>query len=88
VASLRADCVRTGVREVTVAKGIARLSPLDLKVSQAMRLKRLHPKAIYKEDLDQVLVPVRPGSEVATTLVTFLQEMVPVEEPSVASTAP
>ncbi|MDQ1401873.1 MAG: hypothetical protein QOG03_189 [Actinomycetota bacterium] len=88
VARLRAECVRTGVREVTVAKGIARVSPLPLKVSQTMRLKRLHPKAIYKEDVDQVLIPVRPGSEVAVTLVTFLQEMVPIEEASVASPAP
>jgi transcription-repair coupling factor (superfamily II helicase) len=88
VARLRAECVRTGVREVTVAKGIARLSPLPLRVSQTMRMKRLHPKAIYKEDLDQVLLPVRPGSDIAGSLVTFLEEMVPADEPSIASPAP
>ena len=48
---------RTGVREVTVAKNIARLSPLELKTSQRIRLQRLYPKAIFKEDTGQLVLP-------------------------------
>ena len=58
---LRAECVRTGVTEVTAAPSrvgvgglgrpgevVARLSPVKLPVSSEVRLKRLHPRAILK----------------------------------------
>ena len=38
VARLRAECSRIGVREVAVAKDIARISPIRLKTSQTVRL--------------------------------------------------
>ncbi|CAN5529393.1 hypothetical protein BH20ACT2_BH20ACT2_22800 [soil metagenome] len=97
VARLRAECARTGVREVNVARNpafggpplVARLSPLLLRTSQAMRLARLHKGAIYKEDQAQVQVPLtRPGrggaggDDVATTLVSFLRSMVAPVEPA------
>src|ERR671933_595457 len=41
VARLRAECVRTGVREVNVSRSVARLQPLVLKTSQRIRLQRL-----------------------------------------------
>jgi transcription-repair coupling factor (superfamily II helicase) len=58
VARLRAECARTGVLDVTVTKGpafggsawTARLSPLDLPTSKTIRLQRLFPKAVYKDD--------------------------------------
>src|SRR5438105_4521323 len=37
VARLRAEAVRLGVREITVAKGVARVSPLNLLTSQRVR---------------------------------------------------
>jgi transcription-repair coupling factor (superfamily II helicase) len=86
VARLRAEAARTGVREITVIKGggfgaspsTARLSPLPLKTSQQIRLKRLHPKAIYKEADQLVIVPVAPKAHPAEALVDLLRELEPV----------
>jgi transcription-repair coupling factor (superfamily II helicase) len=98
VGRLRAECARTGVREVTVAKGMsspggggghtARISPLELKTSQRIRLQRLHPKAVYKEDLGQLVVPLPRGANAVEFLLEFFAAMVPSEDPSVASATP
>jgi transcription-repair coupling factor (superfamily II helicase) len=85
VGQLRAECARTGVREVTVAKDVARISPLELKTSQRIRLQRLHPKAVYKEDLAQLVVPLPRGADPAQFLLELFAAMVPAEESSVAS---
>jgi len=58
VGRLRAHCVRTGVREVSVVRDVARISPLSLLPSASVRLRRLHPKAVVKEDLAQIMVPM------------------------------
>src|SRR5439155_25768697 len=58
VARLRAECVRAGVREVTVARGVARLSPLTLPASRRIRLQRLRRDAIVTDDLAQLIVRV------------------------------
>jgi transcription-repair coupling factor (superfamily II helicase) len=95
VARLRAECARTGVREVTVSRDVARISPLKLKTSQTIRLARRFPKAIYKDDLGQIVLPLSlrsatqaaPRADAAEFLVAFLAEIVPVEAGSVASTA-
>ncbi len=89
IGELRAECARTGVREVTVVKGgTVRLSPLALKTSGRIRLQRLSPKAIYKEDLGQIVLPLPPRVDAAEYLVSFLAAMAPAEVPSVASSAP
>jgi transcription-repair coupling factor (superfamily II helicase) len=88
VGRLRAEAARTGVREITVAKDVARLSPLELKASQRIRLQRLHPKAVYKEDLGQIVLPLPRGADPAAVLTDFLGQMVEAEDASVASAAP
>jgi transcription-repair coupling factor (superfamily II helicase) len=89
VARLRAEAARTGVREVSVVKpssfggapSTARLSPVALKASQQIRLKRLHPTAVYKEP-DQLLVVKLPAkANPADALVDLLRELDPVPEP-------
>jgi transcription-repair coupling factor (superfamily II helicase) len=87
VARLRAECARTGVREMTVSRDVARISPLKLKTSQTIRLARRFPKAIYKDDVAQIVLPLPPRAKAAEFLVAFLAEIVPVEAGSVASTA-
>ncbi|HET9733299.1 MAG TPA: transcription-repair coupling factor [Acidimicrobiales bacterium] len=89
VARLRAECARTGVREVTVARGrgpslpgTARLSPLELRTSARLRLQRISPKAIFKEDSGQLVVPVAPGTDPAAALVELLATLVPAESPA------
>jgi transcription-repair coupling factor (superfamily II helicase) len=84
IGRLRAACARTGAREVAVARDVARISPITLRTSAAIRLQRLHPKAVYKEEIGQVVLPLPRGAHPADFLTQFLEEMVPVETTSVA----
>jgi transcription-repair coupling factor (superfamily II helicase) len=88
VAMLRAECARLGVREVAVVKGsgsltgggvTARLSPVTLKTSQQIRLKRLIPKAVYKEPERLLVVPVPSTGHPTRSLVDLLRALVPPE---------
>jgi transcription-repair coupling factor (superfamily II helicase) len=85
VARLRVECLRIGVREVTVAANRtgpgwqARLSPVELRASAAVRLRRLAKDALYKEEQGQLVVPLRKGVDVAQALIDLLAELVPVE---------
>jgi transcription-repair coupling factor (superfamily II helicase) len=91
IAHLRAECARLGVREVTVvtsAAGLtgggftARLSPLELRASQRVRLTRLVPKAVYKEDIGQLVIPLPRGSDPAADLAALLAELAPPAPPA------
>jgi len=92
VARLRAEASRTGVREVTVVKpssfggnpSTARLSPLPLKTSQQIRLKRLHPTAVYKEPDQLLIVKVPHKDHPADWLVDLLRDLDPIAEPQPA----
>ena len=84
VAALRGECHRLGLRDVQIVGGAARLGPLELKVSETMRLKRLSRTAIYKEDAGQLVVPIARGVEPATFLVGFLRELVPTADAATA----
>jgi len=88
VGSLRAECVRTGVREVAVARDVARIAPIDLRTSQRIRLQRLAPDAVYKEDLRQLVVPVRRAADPAQAVVSLLRELVPAQPAALATAAP
>lgn len=95
VALLRAECVRAGVREINVSRDVARIAPITLRPSAAVRVRRLYPKAVVKEDLQQVSLPVPTKSQVrfgtgkreepqgiAELLTNFLREANPVEHAS------
>jgi transcription-repair coupling factor (superfamily II helicase) len=84
VAELRAECARCGIREVAVAKGVARLSPVQLRTSQTVRLKRKWPKAVYKEDAGLLILPVPPRVDAADFLVAALGELYPAEPATAA----
>ncbi len=93
IGHLRAECARLGIREVAVVSGgagqstggfTARLSPLELKASQKVRLGRLAPKAVFKEDLGQLVMPLPRGSDPAGDLAALLEQLAP----PVASAAP
>nr|MDQ3293483.1 transcription-repair coupling factor [Actinomycetota bacterium] len=97
VARVRAECARIGATEVNVAKGpgfggpafIVRLAPVQLKVSEEVRLKRLVKGAIYKPDLGQLQLPVVRRDAMAEGIVTLLQQLVPpgADAAPVAATA-
>ncbi len=80
VGRLRAECHRLGLRDVSIQSNAARLAPLRLKVSESMRLKRLSRTALYKEEAEQLVVPLPRGSDPAAFLVGFLRELVPPPE--------
>ncbi len=79
VGDLRAECHRLGLTELTISSDQARLGPIELKLSQATRLRRLSRDAKYKEDARQLVVPIPRRVEPATFLVGFLRELVPPE---------
>jgi transcription-repair coupling factor (superfamily II helicase) len=88
VGRLRAESVRIGVKEITVARDVARLSPLELMTSQRIRLQRRYQKAVYKEDLGQLVLPLARGADPVEVLLAFIDEMVPDEAGSLPSAAP
>jgi transcription-repair coupling factor (superfamily II helicase) len=92
IGRLRAECARVGVRNVTVTKGpafggpafTARLLPLTLATSKAIRLQRLFPKAILKDTPaatdaggQELIVPLAAGSDPAEALVELLGALLP-----------
>ena len=81
VGYLRAECHRLGLRDVSIQSNAARLAPLRMKVSEGMRLKRLSRTAIYKDDLEQLVLPIARGATPAAFLVGFLRELVPPDGP-------
>jgi transcription-repair coupling factor (superfamily II helicase) len=77
VATLRAECHRVGVHDVTVTAREARLAPLVLRTSEVMRLKRLARDGIYKEDQARVVIPLRRNLDPSAQVVAFLRELIP-----------
>ncbi|MEV0679924.1 transcription-repair coupling factor [Actinosynnema sp. NPDC050436] len=57
VARFRQTCRAHGVTEVIVQGQTIRFAPLELRDSQLVRLRRLHPKAVYKQTANTVSVP-------------------------------
>lgn len=84
IGRLRADCNRLGLKDITISSNQARLAPITLKTSEAMRLRRLCRDAIIKEDLKQLVVPIKRGADPATFLVGFLRELIPPVSNTVA----
>jgi transcription-repair coupling factor (superfamily II helicase) len=97
VAMLRVECLRTGVHEVSATPArpgqvsggaggtrrrlVARLSPLRLPASARVRLRRLRPEAVFKEDAGQLIVPLGGAEEPVEALTSLLRELVPAKDP-------
>jgi transcription-repair coupling factor (superfamily II helicase) len=80
VGSLRAECHRLELRDVQIVGGSARLGPIDLKMSEELRLRRLSRDSLYKADQQQLVIPLRRGAPPAEFLVTFLRQLIPPVE--------
>jgi hypothetical protein len=52
---------------------------VTLKTSQTIRLQRKWPKAVYKADARQLILPVPPRVDAADYLVAALGELFPME---------
>ena len=57
VAEFRQVCRAHGVHEVALQGSSLRLAPVTLRDSQVVRLRRLHPKAVYKPAVHTLSVP-------------------------------
>ncbi|WP_399089922.1 transcription-repair coupling factor [Streptomyces sp. BBFR2] len=57
VAGLRMLARACGVSDITLQGSNVRFGPVELRESQELRLKRLHPRAVLKPATHQVLVP-------------------------------
>jgi len=87
VGRLRVECLRLGITEVAVVparpgagamgRATARLSPLRLPLSATVRLRRLAPRAVYKEAALQLVVPLSRPNDAAGELADLLAELVP-----------
>jgi transcription-repair coupling factor (superfamily II helicase) len=62
VARFRARARAAGVTEVTIAGRNVRFAPVDLPESRVVRLNRLYPRSIFKQQVGSLLVP-RPHVE-------------------------
>jgi transcription-repair coupling factor (superfamily II helicase) len=80
IGRLRGACALRGIRELTVARNVARISPLDLPASKQVRLQRVHPKAVHKADLHQLVIPVPPKEDSAQFLLALIEDLIPVED--------
>ncbi|MDQ3391837.1 MAG: transcription-repair coupling factor [Actinomycetota bacterium] len=87
IGSLRAECHRLGIVDVRITSQGARLAPMTLPVSAIARLRRLSPQAKYKEDQEQLVVPLDPRHEPAEYLVEFLRSLIPPVAQPVGSPA-
>ncbi len=67
VARLRQVARAAGIEEITGQGKYLRFAPVELADSQVMRLKRLHPGAVIKAAVRQVLVPAPATQRVGGT---------------------
>ncbi len=98
LARLRTAAMARGVREITMsnvrpggtAQPVARVFPVHLAASAEVRLRRLVPGATYRDDLAQLLIPIRPGGLPADVLRQLLEDLMPPQDipPAAADTHP
>jgi transcription-repair coupling factor (superfamily II helicase) len=74
VARLRVEAIRIGLDEIVQARGEVRMSPVELRPSQEVRLERLQRRAVRRGPT--LYIPA-PKKDVADTLLEFLRTMWP-----------
>jgi len=85
LARLRTSAIARGIHEITQStvrpggtrQPVARIAPVHLAASAQVRLRRLVPGATYREDLGQLLVPIRMGGLAADVVRELLEDLVP-----------
>ncbi|NNE73063.1 MAG: transcription-repair coupling factor [Acidimicrobiales bacterium] len=88
VAKLRAECVRTGVAELTVTKGpgfggaawVARISPVNLPTSKQIRLDRLYGKSVFKADHELLVLEMKKKDDLVGQILTALADLLPEDD--------
>jgi len=75
VGALRVECVRVGITEVVMNGNEVRISPIELRASQTLTLRRVAARAVYKESSKTVTVPIARGASPTNVLIELLQEL-------------
>jgi transcription-repair coupling factor (superfamily II helicase) len=75
VGALRVECIRCGFDEIVVAGRDIRISPVELRASQSRVLRRLSPRAVWREQQKQLLLPVPDGADKGEALLSFVREL-------------
>ncbi|HET9600126.1 MAG TPA: transcription-repair coupling factor, partial [Acidimicrobiales bacterium] len=77
VGHLRAECFRLDIRDVSITSTGARLAPVELRTSEAMRLRRVARHAIYKEAQQQLVLPLERAEDPTRQLLAVLGALFP-----------
>ena len=73
LAQLRVEAIRVGVVEIVKLRHEIRISPVDLKPSQEVRLKRLQPRSVLQARDGVLFIPA--DEPLVENLVGFIGEM-------------
>lgn len=79
VATLRAECHRLGLRELTVAGLRVRMGPIHLKGSERMRLTRIAKTAVHREEVGLLTLEIPKNAAPVDYLLEFFAELRPLE---------
>ena len=75
VGALRVECIRIGITEIMTNGNEARISPVQLRASQTMTLRRLASGATFKEQSGLLTVPIKRGANPTVVLTDLLREL-------------
>jgi transcription-repair coupling factor (superfamily II helicase) len=90
VATLRAECVRLGIKELSVVKGsgfpgpklMARMAPVSLPASKVVRLERLYKGAVYKPAIGELQLPLKAMASSVDELLAAFADLLPPPDPA------
>lgn len=77
LARLRVEALRVGLNDLVKLRNEIRMSPVDLKPSQEVRLQRLAPRAVLRPAEGQLFIPT--PTPVVEGVISFLRDMWPEE---------
>jgi transcription-repair coupling factor (superfamily II helicase) len=77
LARLRVEALRVGLDEIVRLRHEIRISPVDLRPSQEVRLKRLRPKSVLRAGEGVMFIP--SAEPLVENLIGFIKEMWPQE---------
>ena len=83
LAQLRVEAIRVGVSEIVKLRHEIRVSPVDLKPSQEVRLKRLQPRSVHQGDKGVLFIPAT--EPLVENLIGFIGAMWPLKTGNRAS---
>jgi transcription-repair coupling factor (superfamily II helicase) len=77
LAQLRVEALRLGITEIVRLRHEVRISPVDLKPSQEVRLERLQPKSLFQAAKGVIFIPAT--NNLVPDLIEFLRQMFPLD---------